>query len=213
MTWRKRIFDLFFASLLVVILGPVILYLIWMIWRKQGRPLFYVAERMKSPTESFGLWKFRTMTVVDNDQGVSGGHKEARITPLGARLRAKRLDEFPQLWNILKGDLSFVGPRPPLREYVDRFPDLYAKVLKSRPGVTGLATIRFHKHEDRVLARCDTPEQTDDIYCRVCIPRKARLDLIYQRNQSTCYDFDLVFQTIGNLFRRKSRPVKPLPNR
>lgn len=203
MTWRKRIFDLFFASLLVVILGPIVLYLIWVIWRKQGRPLFYVAERMKSPTESFGLWKFRTMTIVDDDQGVSGGHKETRITPLGAKLRAKRLDEFPQLWNILKGDLSFVGPRPPLREYVERFPAIYSKVLKSRPGVTGLATIRFHKHEDRLLARCDTPEETDDIYCRICVPRKARLDLIYQRSQSTCYDFDLVFQTIGNLFRRR----------
>ena len=203
MTWRKRIIDLFFASLLEIILGPIILYLIWLIWRKQGRPLFYVAERMKSPTESFGLWKFRTMTVVDSDQGVSGGHKDTRITPLGAKLRAKRLDEFPQLWNILKGDLSFVGPRPPLREYVERFPSIYAKVLKSRPGVTGLATIRFHKHEDRLLARCDSAEQTDDIYCRICVPRKARLDLIYQRNQSTCYDFDLVFQTIGNLFRRR----------
>ncbi|APX13246.1 sugar transferase [Tateyamaria omphalii] len=203
MTWRKRIFDLFFASLLVIILGPIILYLIWVIWRKQGRPLFYVAERMKTPTESFGLWKFRTMTVVDADQGVSGGHKDTRITPLGAKLRAKRLDEFPQLWNILKGDLSFVGPRPPLREYVERFPDIYGKVLQSRPGVTGLATIRFHKHEGQLLARCDTAEETDDIYCKVCVPRKARLDMIYQRNQSTCYDFDLVFQTIGNLFRRR----------
>lgn len=204
MTWRKRIFDLFFASLLVVILGPVILFLIVLILIKQGRPLFYVAERMKSPTQSFGLWKFRTMTVVEADSGVSGGDKKARITPLGAKLRAKRLDEFPQLWNILRGDLSFVGPRPPLREYVERFPDTYADVLKSRPGVTGLATIRFHKHEDRLLARCATPEQTDDVYCRICVPRKARLDLIYQRHQSTCYDFDLVFQTIGNLFRRKS---------
>ncbi|MEL7097597.1 MAG: sugar transferase [Pseudomonadota bacterium] len=204
MTWRKRIFDLFFASLLVVILGPVILFLIIWIWRKQGRPLFYVAERMKTPTQSFGLWKFRTMTVVDKDSGVSGGDKEARITPVGARLRSKRLDEFPQLWNILKGDLSFVGPRPPLREYVERFPNVYGEVLKSRPGVTGLATIRFHKHEDRLLARCSTPQETDDVYCRICVPRKARLDLIYQRNQSTCYDFDLVFQTIGNLFRRRS---------
>ncbi|MEL6464922.1 MAG: sugar transferase [Pseudomonadota bacterium] len=203
MTWRKRIFDLFFASLLVVILGPVIVYLACLIWLKQGRPLFYVATRMKSPTEPFGLWKFRTMTVVGEDQGVSGGHKKTRITPLGAKLRAKRLDEFPQLWNILRGDLSFVGPRPPLPEYVGRFPDLYADVLKSRPGVTGLATIRFHKHEDRLLARCKSPTETEDVYCRICVPRKARLDLIYQRNQSTCYDFDLVFQTIGNLFRRK----------
>lgn len=208
MTWRKRLFDVFFACLLVFIIGPFTLCLVFYILFKQGRPLFYVAERMKSPTEPFGLWKFRTMSVADTDSGVSGGHKDGRITPLGARLRAKRLDEFPQLWNILKGDLSFVGPRPPLREYVERFPEIYTDVLKSRPGVTGLATIRFHKHEDRLLARCTTPEQTEDVYIRICIPRKARLDLIYQRNQSTCYDFDLVFQTIGNLFRRKENRRK-----
>ena len=202
-TWRKRIFDLFFASLLVVILGPIILWLVVYILIKQGRPLFYPAERMKTPTEPFTLWKFRTMTVVDQDQGVSGAHKASRVTPLGAKLRAKRLDEFPQLWNILRGDLSFVGPRPPLREYVERFPEIYGEVLKSRPGVTGLATIRFHKHEERLLSRCTTPEETDDVYTRICVPRKARLDLIYQRHQSTCYDFDLVFQTIGNLFRRR----------
>lgn len=204
MTWRKRIFDLFFCSLLVIILGPIILWLIYRIWREQGRPIFYVAERMKTPTRAFGLWKFRTMTVSQSDQGVSGAHKDARVTPLGARLRAKRLDEFPQLWNILKGDLSFVGPRPPLREYVEKHPDLYASVLKSRPGVTGLATIRFHEHEDKLLSNCSTAEETEDVYTRRCVPRKARLDLIYQRNQSTCYDFDLVFQTIGNLFRRKT---------
>jgi len=202
MTWRKRIFDLFFASLLVIILGPIILWLVWKIWREQGRPIFYAAERMKTPDTSFRLLKFRTMTEVGTDSGVSGAHKANRITPTGAWLRRKRLDEFPQLWNILKGDLSFVGPRPPLREYVERFPDLYREVLKSRPGVTGLATITYHKHEERLLSRCKTPEETDETYCRLCIPMKARLDLIYQRNQSTCYDFDLVFQTIGNLFRR-----------
>ena len=203
MTWRKRIFDLFFASLLVVILGPFILWFAWVVWREDGRPIFYAAERMKSPTESFRLWKFRTMSVVDDDSGVSGAHKAARVTPTGERLRRGRLDEFPQLWNILKGDLSFVGPRPPLREYVERFPEIYGEVLKSRPGVTGLATIVFHKHEGRLLSACTTAEETDDVYCRICIPRKARLDLIYQRHQSTCYDFDLVFQTIGNLFRRR----------
>ena len=205
MTWRKRIFDLFFASLLVVILGPVLIFLLVYLLIKQGRPLFYVAERMKTPEQPFNLWKLRTMTVVETDQGVSGGNKAGRVTPTGAWLRRKRLDEFPQLWNILKGDLSFVGPRPPLREYVERFPDIYREVLKSRPGVTGLATICFHKHEDRLLDRCTTPAQTDDVYCRICIPRKARLDLMYQRHQSTCYDFDLVFQTIGNLFRPKKR--------
>ncbi len=205
MTLRKRFFDLFFASLLVVILGPVLIVLLVWLLIKEGRPLFYVAERMKTPDQPFHLWKLRTMTVVAEDQGVSGGNKAGRVTPTGAWLRAKRLDEFPQLWNILRGDLSFVGPRPPLREYVERFPEIYGQVLKSRPGVTGLATIRFHKHEERLLNRCATPEQTDDVYTRICVPRKARLDLIYQRHQSTCYDFDLVFQTISNLFRRQHR--------
>ncbi len=208
MTWSKRIYDLFFTSLLVVILGPVILWLIFYIWQKEGRPIFYAAERMKTPEKAFRLWKFRTMTVEDQDSGVTGGYKTTRITPTGAWLRAKRMDEFPQLWNLLKGDLSFVGPRPPLREYVERFPELHAEVLKSRPGVTGLATIRFHHHEDRLLARCTSAEEADEIYARVCVPRKARLDLIYQKHQNMCYDFDLVFQTIGNLFRPRGYPKK-----
>lgn len=208
MTWSKRIYDLFFTSLLVVILGPVIIWLIFYIWRKEGRPIFYAAERMKTPDQAFRLWKFRTMTAEVHDSGVTGGYKASRITPTGAWLRSKRMDEFPQLWNLIKGDLSFVGPRPPLREYTERFPDLYAEVLKSRPGVTGLATIRFHHHEDRLLARCATLEEADKVYSSICVPRKARLDLIYQKHQNMCYDFDLVFQTIGNLFRPKGRPKK-----
>ncbi|UWQ43756.1 sugar transferase (plasmid) [Leisingera aquaemixtae] len=202
MTWRKRLFDLFFATLLILVLGPVLLLLLgWLLW-KEGRPLFYVAERMKGVDQPFSLWKLRTMNVVDTDAGVSGGDKSARITRTGAWLRSKRLDEFPQLWNILKGDISFVGPRPPLRQYVEANPELYAEVLKSRPGVTGLASITYHKHEAALLARCRTPEETDAVYSRVCVPAKARLDLIYQRRQSMCFDFDLVFQTIGNIFRR-----------
>ncbi|MFC3119950.1 sugar transferase [Jhaorihella thermophila] len=202
MTPQKRLLDLVFALLLVALLWPVILGLALWLWAKQGRPIFHVAERMKGIDRPFMLWKFRTMTVAEDDSGVSGGDKAARITPAGAWLRARRLDELPQLWNIIRGDLSFVGPRPPLRQYVERFPDLYAQVLKSRPGVTGLASLVYHRHEARLLARCTAPEETDALYSRICVPAKARLDLIYQRHQSICYDFDLVFQTIGNLLRR-----------
>jgi lipopolysaccharide/colanic/teichoic acid biosynthesis glycosyltransferase len=201
MTWQKRILDLVFACLLVILLGPVLIgLLIWLLF-KEGRPLFYVAERMKGVDQPFMLWKLRTMTVVDRDSGVSGGDKTARITATGAWLRARRLDEFPQLWNIIRGDLSFVGPRPPLRQYVEAYPEIYSEVLKSRPGVTGLASIVYHRHEARLLDRCATSEETDRVYRRICVPAKARLDLIYQRHQNICYDFDLVFQTIGNLFR------------
>ncbi|MEO1556462.1 MAG: sugar transferase [Pseudomonadota bacterium] len=184
-----------------VLLAPLMLFVAWRIWRAQDGPVFYVAERMKTPKQSFRLWKFRTMTVVASDTGVSGGHKAGRITPLGAKLRASRLDELPQLWNILKGDISFVGPRPPLREYVERFPELYDRVLMARPGVTGLATLRFHKHEARLLARCRTQQQTDAVYARICVPRKARIDLIYQRHRSIAFDFRLGLETAANLFR------------
>lgn len=202
MTPQKRALDLLFALLLILLLGPVMLALLAWLWIRQGRPLFYVAERMKGVDAPFHLWKLRTMTVTATDSGVSGGDKAARITPAGAWLRRKRLDEFPQLWNILRGDLSFVGPRPPLRQYVERHPELYAEVLQCRPGVTGLASIVYHRHEAALLARCSTPEETDALYSRLCVPAKARLDLIYRKNRSLCYDFDLVFQTIGNLFRR-----------
>lgn len=197
----KRVLDVVFAAVLLVVLAPLIVCIAWRIWRAKDGPVFYVAERMKSPHQSFGLWKFRTMTVVASDSGVSGGHKGARVTPLGAKLRASRLDELPQLWNILNGDISFVGPRPPLREYVERFPELYAQVLKMRPGVTGLATLRFHKHEAHLLARCRTEEQTEAVYTRICVPRKARIDLIYLRHQSIAFDFQLGVETAAHFFR------------
>ena len=204
MTPAKRLMDLSFSLLLMVILAPVfVLLVVWLLIR-QGRPLFYVAERMKSPTEAFGLIKFRTMTEARDDTGVSGGDKDDRVTPAGRRLRSKRLDEIPQLWNILRGDISFVGPRPPLREYVDRFPETYRKVLRNRPGVTGLATLTYHRQEAELLQACTSAEETDAVYSRVCIPKKARLDLIYQENRSVCYDFLLVFQTIGELFSKEN---------
>lgn len=113
MTPQKRLLDLIFAALLIVLLWPVLLGLVLWLLIREGRPVFYVAERMRAVDRPFMLWKFRTMTVVERDAGVSGGDKAARVTPTGAWLRARRLDELPQLWNILKGDLSFVGPRPP----------------------------------------------------------------------------------------------------
>lgn len=196
MTLQKRLFDISSALFLLIVLSPVMIIIGLLILREDGKPILYVSERMKTHDTPFWLYKFRTMTVAETDSGVSGGDKTARVTPLGRVLRAKRLDELPQLFNILKGDISFVGPRPPLRMYVERFPGLYEQVLRSRPGVTGLATLVYHRNEEQLLATCDTPEQTDALYARVCIPAKARLDLIYQRNQSVCYDLRLMFATV-----------------
>lgn len=200
MTCAKRAFDIVFSIGLLLFLAPVILAICVIMLVQRDGPVFYLSERMKNPDQSFRLWKFRTMRVVEVDTGVSGGDKEARITHLGARLRKYRLDELPQLINILNGDMSFVGPRPPLRQYVERFPDLYAEVLRNRPGVTGLATLHMHQFEARVLANCRSSAETDRVYSERCVPRKVRLDLIYQRHQSVCFDCALIAETVKRVF-------------
>ncbi|RVV96744.1 sugar transferase [Mesobaculum littorinae] len=203
MTPAKRMLDLALALVLSIVLAPVLVALIAVLWATSGRPIFYAAERMRAPDRPFRLWKLRTMTVVDTDSGVSGGDKASRITPAGRLLRKTRADEIPQLWNVLKGDMSFVGPRPPLRSYVERRPDLYARVLRSRPGITGLATLRYHRHEERLLARCRDAAETDRVYLRRCVPQKARLDLIYQENRTLCFDLALMWQTAAGVLRRR----------
>ena len=203
MTWSKRAFDIGFALCVLAVLGPLLVVLILMILVLDGGPVFYVSERMKTADQGFWLWKLRTMKPDDNDFGVTGGDKEDRLTRTGRVLRKLRFDELPQLWNVLRGDISFVGPRPPLRYYVDQYPELYRKVLHSRPGITGLATIKYHKHEERLIAQCQTKEETDRVYQRRCIPTKAKLDLMYQSNANLCFDLVLIWETARGIFKNK----------
>jgi lipopolysaccharide/colanic/teichoic acid biosynthesis glycosyltransferase len=201
----KRIFDLaavvFLGSLLLLPFSALLVYLLI----REGRPVFYVSDRMRAPDRPFRLWKLRTMRPSFVDFGVSGGDKVNRVTPMGAWLRKYRADEIPQLWNVLKGDMSFVGPRPPLPIYVQRFPDLYANVLRSRPGVTGLATLHYHRHEHRLLRTCGTAEETDHVYSTRCVPRKAALDLIYQRRRHLCMDIALMVETVRRVIGRTQK--------
>lgn len=209
----KRGFDIVLAVALSLLLALPFALLVLALLVVQGRPIFYVAERMKAPHQPFRLWKLRTMRVATTDFGVSGGDKSLRIGKLGRILRKTRADEIPQLWNVLRGDMSFVGPRPPLRLYVERFPNLYAQVLRDRPGITGLASLHIHGFEERVLRDCRTPAETDAVYSRRCVPRKARLDLIYQRNRNFCMDLSLIWQTaarvLSSSLRRKGKSGNP----
>lgn len=195
MTPSKRLFDLFTACVLSVLVVPAVVVIALVILIVEGGPVFHAGERMKTPRQGFRFYKFRTMRPDPTDSGVSGADKSDRITPLGAFLRRTRLDELPQLFNLFRGDISVVGPRPPLPEYVERFPEVYEQVLRSRPGITGLATIYFNHHERWLLARSRSRQETDAIYCRACIPRKARLDLIYQAHQGFCFDLMIVLKT------------------
>ncbi|MBN2631261.1 MAG: sugar transferase [Rhodobacteraceae bacterium] len=202
MTPAKRLFDiaaaLFLATVLALPFAGLLVYLLI----RQGRPVFYLSERMRTPDRPFQLCKLRTMRVVAQDAGVSGGDKADRVTPIGRWLRKYRADEIPQLWNVLKGDMSFVGPRPPLRSYVERYPQIYAEVLRSRPGITGLATLHFHRHEEMLLQECTTPEETDAVYACRCVPRKARLDMIYSKRRNLCSDFVLMVKTLRGVSRK-----------
>ncbi|OSP56813.1 sugar transferase [Pseudoruegeria sp. SK021] len=201
MTWGKRCLDVSVAALMLVLLSPVILIVAVAIAVLDGRPIFYASERMKTRHQAFTLLKFRTMHASGARQGVTGGDKAGAITRTGRWLRAVRLDELPQLLNILRGDISLVGPRPPLRLYVEAAPELYDQVLQARPGLTGLATLMYHRHEADILAACTTPAQTHEAYLRRCVPAKARLDLIYLRHQSVCFDLWLLWRTICSVLR------------
>lgn len=166
-----------------------------------GRPIFYNSERMCDPNQSFQLIKFRTMQSSNDNSGVSGGDKAARVTICGAFLRRTRLDELPQLINVLWGEISFVGPRPPLRQYVEKFPDLYADVLKTRPGITGLATVLYHEQEEQLLAKCTSAAETDQVYSEICVPKKAAFDLLYQQNRSMLFDCQIMLMTVFRSLR------------
>lgn len=205
MTPAKRCLDVALALVLGIALLPLMAVVASAILMSSGRPILYRSERMRTVAEGFELLKFRTMRPDPADRGVTGGDKGDRITSTGRLLRRTRLDELPQLWNVLRGDISFVGPRPPLRRYVEMFPETYARVLRSRPGITGLATLVFHRREEKLLTACRNADETEAVYARRCVPRKAQLDLIYARQRSGCFDLKLMAMTAGRvaLGRRK----------
>lgn len=172
----------------------------------QGRPFFFSSERMATPTKAFRLWKIRTMELPRNSPcAVLGGDMAGAVTPVGRVLRRLRLDELPQIYNVLRGDMRFIGPRPPLRRYVQAYPEIYRRVLRSKPGITGLATVMLHQREDRILSRCRTAAETDSAYRAHCIWPKARLDLLYQRRRCMGLDLLILFRTFARLPKRGER--------
>lgn len=195
--------------------APIFLLIIVWLFLSQGRPIFYKSDRMKSVDKAFVLIKFRTMVApssTDPDSGASGGHKSARVTRVGQILRRVRLDELPQLWNIFTGDMSFVGPRPPLLKYTKSHHTLYAKVLRNKPGVTGLASIVYHYHEEFLLANTSSLEETEVIYQNRCIPRKAKIDLLYQQKQSIGLDIYVLYLTAAKFVKLPGRRAARIKN-
>ena len=188
----KRIFDIVASGIGLILLCP--LFIILTIWIKCDSigPVFYKQVRVGRNNMDFQLFKFRSMRVGSDKKGLItvGGH-DPRITRSGYYIRKYKLDEFPQLINVFKGDMSLVGPRPEVRKYVDMYTEEQMHVLDVRPGITDLASIRY-RNENELLERVNDP---DKHYVEVIMPDKLRINLEYVARHSFTFDIRLIFQT------------------
>lgn len=176
----------------VLVLWPVLIIIALLIKvRMPGGPVIFKQQRVGRNGELFTMYKFRSMTVSHSGSSVSVAG-ESRITPLGSILRKYKLDELPELWNVLKGDMSFVGPRPDVPGYADRLQGENRLILKLRPGITGPASLKY-ANEEEILAQVSNPVKYND---EVIFPDKVRINLNYYHNHTFWGDIRLIFQTI-----------------
>lgn len=185
------------SAIVLLVLLPVWLVIALLIAIESPGGMFYKQVRVGKDNRDFQLYKFRTMRVGSDKKGLlTVGERDNRITRIGYFLRKYKIDEFPQLLNIIKGDMSIVGPRPEVRKYVDMYTPEQMKVLSVRPGLTDYASIKY-VNENEVLAASDNPEQT---YIDEVMPAKLELNLQYIANQSLLEDIRLIFKTFMAIF-------------
>jgi len=191
-----RFFDVLFSSLGLIILSP--LFLILVVWIKidSKGPVFYRQLRVGKDGKDFYLYKFRTMLVDADKNGlITVGDRDPRVTRAGYFFRKYKLDELPQLINVLLGNMSLVGPRPEVRKYVEMYTSDQRKVLSVKPGLTDYASIHYID-ENKVLAQSNDPEET---YIQVVLPEKVAYNMKYINNQSIKEYFKILFLTIKKI--------------
>lgn len=193
---RKRAFDIVCAALGLLVLSPVLLMCALLVGLTSPGGVLFRQERMGRDGVPFTIYKFRSMRK-DNAGLKISTSSDSRITPVGRVLRKTKLDELPQLWNVLKGDMSFVGPRPEVREYTDLYTPEQRQVLLVRPGITGLASIRYRNENDLLSASTD-PNRT---YIEEVMPAKLALDLEYIPRACVSYDIRLILETLVTVVR------------
>lgn len=193
MVWMlKFLFDRVIALIGLVLVCPLLLVVVVLVKCKMpGGPVIFKQQRVGRYDKLFTIYKFRTMTVNHGGSSVSVAG-ESRITPLGAKLRRYKLDELPELWNVLIGDMSFVGPRPDVPGYADALQGEDREVLNLRPGITGPASLKY-RNEEELLARQANPQQYND---EVIYPDKVRINLYYLRHYSFVKDLQMIFCTV-----------------
>ena len=188
----KYIFDRVVSFVGLLFLWPVLAVVAILIRVKMpGGPVIFKQQRAGRGGKLFTMYKFRSMTVSHSGSSVSVAG-ESRITPLGAKLRRYKLDELPELWNVLIGDMSFVGPRPDVPGYADSLTGSDRDVLKLRPGITGPASLKY-RNEEEILAAVEDPVKYND---EVIFPDKVRINLYYLHNHSFWSDIKLIICTV-----------------
>jgi len=190
----KRVLDIAISAAAMLVLSPVFLMLSLAVLLASGRPVLFVQQRVGLNGHLFWLVKFRTMHPAAAAGLLLTGSADPRVTPLGQFLRAAKLDELPQLWNVLRGEMSLVGPRPEVPRYVARYSVEQRRVLETRPGLTDPASVLF-RDEEALLG--SVPEtQREPFYLEKVLPKKLRMNLEYIDRASTAYDLLLVLKTI-----------------
>lgn len=188
----KRGFDIAASVIALALLSPVLVIIALAVVLDSGRPVFYSQARVGVRFKTFQIWKFRSMRTDQSGPTLTAGG-DRRVTRVGLVIRRVKLDELPQFWNVIKGDMSFVGPRPEVPEFVELYRDRYRPILEVRPGLTDLATINFCG-EETLLAGVKDPLRA---YVEEVLPRKLSLSEIYLSKRSFAFDLWILARTVG----------------
>ena len=188
----KRIFDFCSSLIGLLVLIPLLILFSIAIKISSSGPVFFAQKRVGKDGKLFTLIKFRSMTVEQDNISTATARGDARITKIGEFLRKYKLDELPELWNVIKGEMSLVGPRPDVPGYADKLVGKDRDVLKLRPGITGTASLKY-ANEEEILESKENPQKYND---EVIFPDKVKVNLDYYENQSFWLDIKIIFATI-----------------
>lgn len=194
----KRVADILIVIPGLVLLMPLLIVIALLLKLDSKGPVFFRQKRVGKNGKDFELFKFRTMHPDSDKKGLlTVGGRDPRITGLGYYLRRYKLDELPQLLNVLNGSMSLVGPRPEVRKYVDMYSNEQKRVLNVRPGITDYASLEYF-HENELLAKSSDPEKT---YIEVVMPAKLKLNQRYIEEAGFITDIQIILKTIARIFR------------
>ena len=188
----KRTFDFCSSLIGLIVLFPILILISFAIKIGSKGPVLFSQKRVGKDGKLFTLIKFRSMTVQQESNSTATARGDARITGVGSFLRKYKLDELPELWNVVKGEMSLVGPRPDVPGYADSLKGTDRNMLKLRPGITGTASLKY-ANEEELLASQENPQKYND---EVIFPDKVKVNLEYYENQSLWLDIKIIFATI-----------------